>query len=123
MIIGCDFDGTLCEDLFPQVGRPNMKLINWLLKQKSYGHKLILWTCREGAYLEQAIMWCLSFGLSFDAHNTNVWETIEQYDPNGTGARKVVCDLYIDDKNCIPSKIVDYENAKEYSKDGFDSER
>ena len=31
MIIAVDFDGTLCENDYPRIGRPNTKLINHLI--------------------------------------------------------------------------------------------
>lgn len=48
MIIGVDFDGTLCHGNWPGVGEPNRKLIDKLLKLQREGNKIILWTCREG---------------------------------------------------------------------------
>lgn len=54
MIIGVDFDGTLCHSNWPDVGEPNRKLIEILLRLQRRGNKIILWTCREGdALLKQ----------------------------------------------------------------------
>ena len=30
-IIAVDFDGTLCENKYPEIGEPNMELINFLM--------------------------------------------------------------------------------------------
>ena len=42
MIIAVDFDGTLCRECYPEVGVPNMKLINFLINRRVLGDKLIL---------------------------------------------------------------------------------
>ena len=57
-IIVVDFDGTLCYSNWPELGEPNMPLIEYLRAQKKSGNKLILWTCRAGEALEKAISWC-----------------------------------------------------------------
>ena len=43
-IIAVDFDGTLCFSSWPDVGEPNVPLIEQLKALKSSGNKLILWT-------------------------------------------------------------------------------
>ena len=72
MIIAVDFDGTLCRECYPEVGAPDMKLINFLINRRVLGDKLILWTCREDKPLEDALKWCRQHGLEFDAVNDNL---------------------------------------------------
>lgn len=98
-IIAVDFDGTLCEECWPEIGNPNLKLIGELIYRRSLGDKLILWTCRTGLPLAQAIKWCKNYGLSFDAVNENLPEIIEKY---GSESRKISADIYIDDKSQKP---------------------
>lgn len=43
-----DFDGTLCENAYPEIGAPNLPLIDKLISCRRLGAKIILWTCREG---------------------------------------------------------------------------
>lgn len=95
-IIAVDFDGTLCEDKYPEIGEPNEKLISDLIKRREAGDKLVLWTCREGKDLMDAVYWCYKHGLIFDAINKNVNDTVERF---GFDSRKVLADIYIDDKN------------------------
>lgn len=95
MIIAVDFDGTLCEECWPEIGRPNLRLIGELIYRKSLGDKLILWTCRSGLQLIQAVKFCRGYGLMFDAVNENLPEIIEKY---GSDSRKITADVYIDDK-------------------------
>lgn len=94
-IIAVDFDGTLCENKWPGIGKPNMSLIRWLKNKQSRGAKIILWTCREGNYLFEAELWCSNHGLIFDAVNDNLPEHIEKF---GGNCRKIFADMYIDDK-------------------------
>ena len=54
-IIAVDFDGTLCENKWPEIGEPNTKLIGYLIEmRKTFGAKIILWTCRVGEMLDKA---------------------------------------------------------------------
>lgn len=96
-IIAVDFDGTLCENRYPEIGKPNEKVINYLIKRQKEGDKLILWTCRCGYLLRAAVDWCKDHGITFDAINNNLRGTIEW--AHGSDSRKVYADEYIDDKN------------------------
>lgn len=93
--IAIDFDGTLCEDAWPDIGAPRMDVIESAKCHKANGHKLILWTCREGEMLGKAVEWCKRYGLEFDAVNANIPERTEAY---GNDCRKVGADEYWDDK-------------------------
>ena len=95
MIIAVDFDGTLCEDKYPFIGRANMELIQTLRNAEKFGDKVILWTCRAGEPLHKAVQWCAGLGLYFDAVNENLPEIIEKY---GGDSRKIFADVYIDDR-------------------------
>lgn len=94
-IYGVDFDGTLCESIYPGIGAPNLALIEHLRKRRQQGNKIILWTCRDGERLLEAVDWCWEHGLAFDAVNENLPEMIEWY---GSDCRKIFADVYIDDK-------------------------
>lgn len=94
-IYAVDFDGTLCESVFPGIGSPNISLISHLIKRRKQGNKIILWTCRVGNRLQEAVEWSKVYGLEFDAINENLPEMIEQWGGEG---RKIFADVYIDDK-------------------------
>lgn len=91
MIIAVDFDGTLLDDK----GAANAGLFRWLTARQRAGDKIILWTCRSGGRLEEAVAFCAKNGLRFNHINENAPETIARlkYNP-----RKVLADVYIDDK-------------------------
>lgn len=94
-VIAVDFDGCLCTNSWPEIGLPNMRLIEILNAARKSGNKVILWTCREGKPLEDAVSWCDEHGLHFDAVNDNIPEMNELFNNN---SRKIGADIYIDDK-------------------------
>jgi hypothetical protein len=108
MIIAVDFDGTLVDFQYPYIGKPNIALIKTLINLKKAGHKLILWTCRVGNELEEAESFCKAFGLEFNEVNKNLPESIAAY---GSDARKVLADIYVDDKGIQPEDFL--RNLKE----------
>jgi hypothetical protein len=96
-IIACDFDGALCENKWPEIGKANREVIDYLQRQQAGGDvKLILWTCRTGDLLTNAVNWCTEQGLSFDAVNENIPENIAEF---GCDSRKVFAHEYIDDRS------------------------
>ena len=101
-IIAVDFDGTLCYSNWPELGEPNLPLIEYLKAWQKQGNKLILWTCRAGDALDRAVTWCNEHELTFDAINDNLPEIVELY---GNNSRKITCDYYIDDKAFLPAMI------------------
>lgn len=98
MVIAVDFDGTLCESRWPDIGPPREAVIEYLRERQRQGDRIILWTCREKEMLTAAVMWCLRHGLKFDAVNENLPERIEQY---GNDCRKIGADEYWDDRSVI----------------------
>ena len=93
-VIAVDFDGTLCQFAWPNIGEPNIGVIQFFRRLRACGNKLILWTCREGKMLDAAVAWCKEHDLEFDAVNANLPERIAQYNND---SRKVGADLYCDD--------------------------
>lgn len=105
-IIAVDFDGTLCENKYPDIGEPNVDLISYLRLARCMGVKVILWTCRSKKRLKQAVKWCSDHDLYFDAINKNVKEAVKAY---GGDSRKIYADMYIDDKNCTNLQITSFK--------------
>ena len=96
-IVAVDFDGTLSLDSqYPNIGRFNTPLYEALMKLKGIGWSIVLWTCREGKELKEAVEWCANNGLKFDAINENPPEVPFK-------SRKVVADMYIDDRAYMPT--------------------
>ena len=76
MIIAVDFDGTIVEHKYPEIGRELPFAIETLKKLQQERHRLILWSVREGKLLQEAVDFCRERGLEFYAVN---WEDC----PNG----------------------------------------
>ncbi len=95
-IIAVDFDGTIVEHAYPKIGRPIPFAIETLLLLKDEGFRLVLWTVRHGQLLDEAVSYCRERGLEFYAVNRNYPE--EEFDGTNAG-RKIVADMYIDDRN------------------------
>lgn len=96
-IVAVDFDGTLSLDAqYPNIGRFNTSLYEALMKLRSIGWSIVLWTCREGKELKEAVIWCANNGLEFDAINENPSHVPFK-------SRKVVADMYIDDRAYMPT--------------------
>jgi len=96
MIFAIDFDGTLVEHKYPEIGEEIPKAFECLKKLKKEGHKLILWTCRydEGDRkdLTEAVVFCKNKGIEFDAVNANIPGL--SFNPYP----KIYADIYIDDR-------------------------
>lgn len=109
-IIAVDFDGTLVENKYPEIGKPlrgftDDTLFNELIALRERGVKVILWTSRLGKELENAVNFCKSMGLEFDAVNDDLKEIKDEFDSykewqkiKYPECRKVHADIYIDDK-------------------------
>ncbi len=96
MVIAVDFDGTIVEHKYPEIGKEIPFAVVTLKTLAKEGHTLILWSCREGRLLDDAVQWCKSRGLEFYACNR---DTPESSFPPTDGGRKLTADLFIDDRN------------------------
>ena len=47
LIIAIDFDGTIVEDAYPNIGKPLIFALDTIKKLQADGHRLILWTYRS----------------------------------------------------------------------------
>ena len=81
MIIAVDFDGTIVENRYPEIGEERpfaTETLKMLIKDR---HRLVLWTCREGELLEAAINWCRERGVEFYAANRDYPEETTDNNP------------------------------------------
>lgn len=93
--IAVDFDGTIVEHMYPEIGKEKLFAFQTLKELEKKGAKLILWTFRTGKELEDAVGYCRKNGIEFYAVNKNYPEEIV----DETVSRKIDADIYIDDKN------------------------
>lgn len=98
MTIAVDFDGTIVEHKYPNIGKELPFAIETLIKLQTEGHRIILWSVREGHLLDEAVEYCRKRGLEFYAVNREFPE--EEFDPGSPYySRKLKADLFIDDRN------------------------
>lgn len=116
MVIAVDFDGTICEDRFPKMGPPNIRLISSLIEAQKQGHRVILWTCRRGPALKEAVEYCEIWGLYLDGINDRPADDPDIYAVPSSNANyvKVFADIYIDDRALSPDQFC--ISLKEFSK-------
>lgn len=94
MIIAVDFDGTIVEHRYPEIGKEKLFAFETLKALQKEGHLLILWTFRAGKDIDEAVEYCRKKGIDFYAVNKSFPE--EEFD--GTVSRKINADLFIDDR-------------------------
>ena len=111
MVIAVDFDGTLFEEAYPEVGSPKWDIIDYCKRRKAMGDTLILWTCRARKRLKMAIRACKEVGLEFDYINNHTKESLKRYGraPHGS---KILADVYLDDKSMRPNDILNIGGTK-----------
>ena len=97
MTIAVDFDGTIVEHKYPEIGEERPFAIETLKMLRQDGHRIILWSVREGKLLEDAVDWCHERGFDFYAVNHDYPE--ETVDNNPHFSRKLKVDMFIDDRN------------------------
>ena len=95
LIIAVDFDGTIVEDAYPNIGKPMLFAFETLKMLQNKGHRLILWTYRHGTKLDDAVNFCKEHGITFYAVNSSYPEE----DFSNNSSRKIHADLFIDDRN------------------------
>ena len=91
-IIAVDFDGTIVEQRFPDVGPIVPYAMSTMHRIQDAGHRIILWTCRTGDNLKDAVNLLNDHGIRLHGINANAYD-----DEYGTGGIKAWAHLYIDD--------------------------
>ena len=78
MVIALDFDGTIVEHKYPEIGEEipfATETIRMLIAER---HKVILWSVREGKLLDDAVNWCRERGIEFYAVNRDYPEETKE---------------------------------------------
>jgi hypothetical protein len=98
VVLAIDFDGTLADHRYPDIGAEVPGAISWLKEFRAAGAKLILWTMRsdsnsEGGRLtlSEAVQWCNERGVFFYGINENPDQSAWTHSP------KAYAHIYIDD--------------------------
>lgn len=91
-----DFDGTIVENKYPDIGEPNESIIYAIRVLHSMGHTIILNTCRVKERLNAAVKWLKEKDVPIDYVNDNSERILNVW---GENPRKISADYYVDDKN------------------------
>lgn len=91
MIIAIDFDGTVVEHRYPQVGRDLPGVVETLKALVKKRHELILFTMRSGIRLDEAVEWFAERNIPLFGVQTNPEQS------EWTDSPKAYAHLYIDD--------------------------
>jgi len=96
MYICIDFDGTIVDHCFPEIGTEAPKAILWLKRLQDQGAKLILFTMRSdtsvgGPMLSEAVSFLEDKGIKFYGINKNPDQD------SWTKSPKAYADIYVDD--------------------------
>ncbi|MCQ2095927.1 MAG: hypothetical protein MJY59_04195 [Bacteroidaceae bacterium] len=110
MTIAVDFDGTIVEHRYPEIGRERPYATQVLRMLIAERHKLILWTMRDGKLLDDALAWCRARGVEFYAVNSDCSDRFGD-DRDRRLSCKLNADIFIDDRNIggLPSWTTIYE--------------
>ncbi len=99
MVIAVDFDGTIVEHRYPEIGKELPFATSTLRQLIEDGHKLILWSVREGDLLADAVKWCEERGVRFYAVNADIDEDAADHQGTAHFSRKIKANIFIDDRN------------------------
>lgn len=104
MIFGIDFDGTLVEHKYPEIGDMIPSTLSFVRMIQDKGHKWILFTCRGGEDCEEAYQWCIERGLHPNAVNDDIPE-IKNSEFGRRKSIKPFADYYLDDRSMLLSDV------------------
>ncbi len=96
MYICVDFDGTVVDHCFPEIGEEAPKAIYWLQRLQDLGARLILFTMRSdtsfgGSMLSDAVAFLENNGIELYGINKNPDQD------SWTESPKAYADIYVDD--------------------------
>jgi len=98
MIIAIDFDGTIVEHDYPNIGSPIPGAAEYIKKLHQDGHTILIWTARSGFELIHAMLYLKGAQIPFERVNSNAIEIASN--PEWINfSPKIYADVYIDDRN------------------------
>lgn len=90
--VAIDFDGTIVEHMFPEIGAIKQNVVDKIKKWYAEGHTIIIWTCRTDQYAEEAKKFLDDNEIPYHYFNEN------PTNPFGDRCRKILADVYLDDR-------------------------
>lgn len=98
MLFSIDFDGTIVENDYPNIGKFKECTVKFIKDLENKGHMWTLFTMREGEKLEEAVQAIKAAGLNPSYINDNPKGIKVEFNCN---PRKVFAHVYIDDRNAF----------------------
>ena len=108
-VIAIDFDGTIVEDQYPDIGDDQPGAIEAINTLYDHGYCIIINSCRAREKQDEMRVWLDENSVKYCHINENCRERIVNY---RTDCRKISADCYIDDKG-IMSFNFNQQNAWE----------
>lgn len=90
-IIAIDFDGTIVDHRFPEIGQPVPGALDAIRALQRMGWRVILWTMRSGKHLDDAVAFLKRHGIEPWGVNANPTQT------SWTTSPKAYAHHYVDD--------------------------
>ena len=90
-VIAVDFDGTIVDFAYPNIGNDNPGAIKWMKRWIDEGAKIILYTIRDGKELQDAVNYLNSNNIPLYGINNNPDQE------SWNKSKKIFANLYIDD--------------------------
>ncbi len=95
VILCVDFDGTIVEHEYPDMGELKEGAKEYINKLYDEGYYIIIWTCRAGYPLVDMINFLDDKGVKYHKINENAPFEMIGFKPSP----KVFCNIHIDDTN------------------------
>jgi len=100
LIVAVDFDGTILQSEYPNVGEPIPYAVQSLNKMIDVGIRIVIWTCRSD--ILPVIDFLDAHNIEVDAINSNNALTQKEWEKfNWKNSRKIGADVYIEDRGFI----------------------
>ena len=110
-IVAVDFDGTITKDnKFPDVIGVVREGCKETIEYIRKNNKVVIWTCRSGKHLDEAAEFLKANGIEVDGINVDLYTKTD---------RKIMADVYIDDKNIFCNEIDWFEIKRWFEEDGL----
>lgn len=90
--IAVDFDGTIVEHKFPEIGTIKGNVVDRIREWYEQGHTICIWTCRTEKYAEEAQQFLYDNNIPYHFFNEN---PNCSFDDN---CRKILANIYLDDR-------------------------
>jgi hypothetical protein len=98
-LIAIDFDGTIVEEAFPELGalKPHAKRVIQRIRRE--GGRIAIWTARNKRFDEAIQTFLNENDIPFDVYNDHFPENKEKYNWTAElGSPKIFAEIYIDDR-------------------------